>query len=256
MDESLSISLEEAEREVLDAIEDRLRLLQDLLARPRDGGADTGESLNEARRHVHSIKGAAAGVGASAIRAIAHRFEDYLSDVKHLEGAALADAQIFVDRLDEASEKRLDPPADEIARLCRDLPAKHAFDVADVEVCDIEIMLVMPKTASAHFVARELAECGYRIISVWSAPDALALAASMRPDFIIASNVMPDLSGVDVVCAIRAMPATQGIPVAVLSSERRGHPSLKGLPRDVALLSKSDRFADDVTEVFTGAGLL
>jgi len=256
MDESTLIPMDEAVREVIDAIEDRLRSLQNLLATLRANEVPSPGALDEIRRHVHSVKGSAAGIGASAVRVIAHRFEDYLADVERLEGSVLEDAQTFVDRLEEAAESRLDPPAEEIARLCRNLPAKHAFDVADVEVRDIEIMLVMPRTAGAQFVARELAECGYRMINVFSAPDALALAAAMRPDFLIASNVMPDLSGVDVVCAIRAMPSTRGIPVAVLSSEKRDHPNLAGLPADVSLLSKSSRFADDVTEVFTRAGLL
>lgn len=256
MTDAAAMSVEEATREVLDGIEDRLGALEALIPDAEGDSQAVPETVAEMRRIVHSIKGSAAGAGASAVRVIAHRLEDYLADVERLEGTARADVQIFVDRLAEALEGRLDPPPEETAQLCRGLPAKHGFDVAEIEARDIEIMLVMPQTAGATYVARELAECGYRMITVWSAPDALALAATMRPDFVIASNVMADLSGVDVVCALRAMPSTAGIPLAVLSSEKREHPSLAGLPAEVPLLSKSQRFADEMTEVFSRAGLL
>ncbi len=249
-------TVEEASQEVLDAIEDRLGQMNDLLAEAAAGRTDLVAAVGLLRQHAHTIKGLAAGVGAGILKVVAHRLEDYLNAVERLEGAALADSQTFIDRLSEALDGRLDLSPAEIAQFCRRLPAKHSFSVEDVEVRDVEIMLVAPEGAGTHYVTRELAECGYRMINVWSSADAMALAAQMRPDLIIVSNVMDELSGVDFACAIRAMPTTKAIPVAVLTSQKRDHPSLEGLPADVPLLSKSGRFADDITQVFVDLGLL
>jgi len=255
MDEA-NQAMDHAEQEILDGILDRIQALNGLLADRRAGTDDPGAAAASLRRHAHSMKDDAATLANPALKAVAHRFEDYMAPVEHLEGQALRDGQSFVDRLDEVVERCERMDAEEIARVCRNLPAKHAFDVDDIEVRDIEVMLVMPEGAGAHYVTRELAECGYRLINVWSTADALTLAADMRPDFVIAANVMPELSGVDLACALRAMPATRGIPVAVLTSESRRHRSLTALPEEVPILSKSARFADDVTEVFSRAGLL
>ncbi|RMD88912.1 MAG: response regulator [Alphaproteobacteria bacterium] len=249
-------SVEEACQDVLDAIEDRLAVMNEILEEVREGRRRPGTAVGLLRQQAHSIKGMAAGIGVGVLKVTAHRLEDFLNAVEALEGAALGDAQVFVDRLGEALDGKLDLTPEEIARFCRRLPAKHSFSVEDVEVRDIEILLVAPEGAGTHFVTRELAECGYRMVNVWSSADGLALAAQMRPDLIIVTNVMDELSGVDFACAIRAMPTTASIPVAVLTSQKRNHPSLAGLPAEVPLLSKSGRFADDITQVFASLGLL
>lgn len=245
-------SLEEATQETLDAMDDRIVQMNAVL-RGDGAGADPVTAL---RQLSHSVKGLAAAVGVDVIKVLAHRLEDYLAASDTLGPQARADAQVFVDRMAEAMDGELHVGSDEIAAFCRRLPVKRSFEPADVEVRDVEVMLVMAPGAAANFVTRELAECGYRMVNVWSTLDALALAGSMRPDLVVVSNVMPELTGVDFACALTAMPSTKGIPVALLTSETREHPSLKDLPPEVPLLSKSARFADDVTEVFSTLGLL
>lgn len=248
--------VEIATREVLDSIEDRLLQIEAAIKDAGAGRLDRRTAVGVLRQHVHSVKGAAAGIGVTLLKVMAHRFEDYLAAVDVLEGAAAEDAQRFCDRLGEALEIGTDAGPETIARHCRRLPAKGSFDVADVEVRDIEIMIVMRDSAATHFVTRELAECGYRIINVWSSVDALVLAGQMRPDLVIVSNVMDEIGGIDFACALRAMPSTREIPVAVLTAETRKSASLADLPPDIPILSKSARFADDVTNVFSKLGLL
>ncbi|GAK33080.1 MULTISPECIES: Hpt domain-containing protein [Iodidimonas] len=249
-------SLEEAAQEALDAIEDRSIQMSGILADVSHQKLDKATAVAVMRQQAHSIKGLAASVGVNMIKVLAHRFEDYLGNVSGIEGRVLADCQVFVDRISEALDGRLNASPEEIARFCRRLPAKGSFDVEDVEVRDIEVMLVMTEGAATNFVTRELAECGYRIVNVWSTVDALALAAQMRPDLVIVSNFMPELTGIDFACALLAMPSTKGIPIALLTSEKRGHVKLEGLPDQVPILSKSSKFADDVADVFSRLGLL
>lgn len=247
-------AITETAQEALDAIEDTLGTANSLLAAASPDNAE--DAVNGLRRHANIIKDVAGSAGIGILKVLAHRFEDFLAGIPELDDGARADCQVFLDRIAEAMDGRLDDDPEKIAEFCRRLPAKQAFRVEDVEIQDVEVMLVMTDGAATSFVTRELAECGYRIVNVWSTIDALALAPQMRPDLIIVSNVMPELSGVDFACAIRAMPSTKRIPVAVLTSQSRGDAALEDLPSDISLLSKSARFADDVADVFGRYGLL
>lgn len=243
-------------QEAVDTIEDRIDELQSVLDRLGDGRDDPAEGIEEVRRLIHSVKGIGSSFGIVVIRVLAHRFEDYLEGSDRLEGDLLDNCQVFLDRLSEAVEEHISAGPDEIAKLVRKLPAKGGFDVTDIEVHDIEVMLVMEPGAATRFVTRELQECGYRIINVWSTIDGLLLIPNMKPDLVIVANVTAELRGVDFACAIKAMPSTKEVPVAVLSSSSRDDKSLKDLPGEIPLLQKGARFADDVTEVFGQLGIL
>ncbi len=261
MEDRTDASFEEAEQEVLDGIEDRISEINRLLQEVREGSLDATVGAGLIRQHAHSIKSMAAGINVGILQVLAHRLEDFLAPLERLEGETVGDVQVFADRLGEALDGRLDAGPDEIASFCRRLPAKKAgpeadFDPSEVRGRDIEVMLVSSPGAATNFVTRELAECGYRMVNCFSTIDALILVPQMKPDLVIVSNVMPELPGVDFACAMRAMPSTRDIPVAVLTSERRDSRKLAGLPADVPLLSKSARFGDDVTKVFQQLGLL
>lgn len=251
-----SKNFDEFLNEASDAAEDRVGEINALLAGAREGddGDDTRRKLLQG---AHSLKSLGASFGIPVLRALAHRLEDYADSCTTLDEASLADLQAIVDRIAAAIEGDLEADPAQVADIVRALPGRRSsFSADDVEVRDVEVMLVMEPGTAMRFVSRELEECGYRMVNVWSTVDALQLAAAMRPDLIIVSNVMRDLTGVDLACAIRAMPATRGIRVAVLTSEQREKAALADLPPDVPILSKSTRFADDVTEVFTSFGLL
>ncbi|GIX17423.1 MAG: hypothetical protein KatS3mg119_1609 [Rhodothalassiaceae bacterium] len=254
------LSEEAAIQEILDGIEDRIAEINELLDAVREGRSDAGVAVGLLRQHAHSVKSMAASAHVPVLQRIAMRFEAYLSPLARLDGEAVEDAQTFADRLAEALDGNLalseEEIADRLARLPGAPPASASFDPNEVQVRDIDIMLVMSPGTATNFVTRELAECGYRMINCFSTLDALVLAGQMKPHLVIVSNVMPELSGVDFACAMRAMPSTKDIPVAMLTSEKRGSPALAGLPEEVPLLSKSGRFADDVTRVFQQLGIL
>ncbi|MGF1604901.1 MAG: Hpt domain-containing protein [Rhodothalassiaceae bacterium] len=251
--------LEDLSADALDAADDRLSVLNQLLADLREGRGDAVAAVEQVRREAHGLKGLGQSFAISLLTVWAHRLEDYLTDVKALDARMIADVQQFADRLAQAAESKFQADSSEIAAFVRRLPAKGSdkpFDVADIRASDIEVMLVMEPSAANRFVTRELQECGYRMTNVWSTIDAFQLVPHIRPDLVVVSNIMRDLSGVDFCCAIRAMPTTKTIPVALLTSEDRGSHALEHLPADVPIVSKSRNFGDDVTQVFTELGLL
>lgn len=76
---------------------------------------------------------------------------------------------------------------------------------------------------------RLLAKAGYRVAVAGDGEEALALISNERPDLIILDLLLPKMSGVDVIRALRQDRQTASIPVIVLSglSEKNGARLLK-----------------------------
>ena len=60
---------------------------------------------------------------------------------------------------------------------------------------------------------------GIRLLSATLAREGLELARRRRPDLILLDSHLPDLSGLEVIAALRADPATRAIPVVVVSAD-------------------------------------
>lgn len=249
---------EEAKQEAIDGLEDRTSQMDSLLKAYRAGAIDAEALLAELRILAHSVKSAANLSEMGAIKAISHRFEDYLGDLKELSDSMLDALQIFIDRLSQSIENFSSGISEDISASMRSLPAKGRsdFNVDDITVTDTEVMLVMEPGIATKIVTRELLECGYRMVNVASTMDALMLIPSMRPNLVIVSWSMPELDGVDLACAIRAMPTTREIPVALLTSEALDSATLRNLPKDVPIMRKGGNFADDVAAVLVKLGLI
>lgn len=233
--------------EARDAIADKLAALS-RLATAADPTAD-----DEFRRQVHSLKGLAATFGFSGIAIIAHRLEDFLATAPALKG----DVLIFLDRAQDALDGD-DVAVMDVAEVVRQLPVSRdtAFDPADLEVRHIEIMLVAPPAAASRYVADELRACGYRLVSVPKAMEAIDFAVHSQPDLVIVSAVLDRFDGIDLICALKAMPSTRHIPVALVTSFEAGSLPLKDLPLDVPILHKSPTFADDVAAALGKLGII
>ena len=66
---------------------------------------------------------------------------------------------------------------------------------------------------------------------------------------VITAQVMPRVTGVDLACALAAMPTTKDIPVALLTSLESNHPDLAALPVNVGLIRRGVSFGDDLAHV-------
>ncbi|WP_194212729.1 Hpt domain-containing protein [Kordiimonas pumila] len=244
---------EELRIEAIDTIEDRLANLQDAIRRFSEGSLSSKDALIAIRLEAHSLKSVAASFDMKALKALCHRFEDYFFNVNEISKDNITDIQFYADRMAECLDAFVQKKDIDISGMVRSLPNKAGFDVKDISVSEIEVMLVMEPGTATKIVTRELLECGYRMVNVGSTMDAFQLIPTMKPDAVIVSRVMPELSGVDLACALKAMPSTRHIPVALIATDNE---KLKDLPKEVPVLRKGIRFADDVAEVFVKLGIL
>jgi len=237
------------EGEFVDEVRDVCNTLDVLLGNLRSGTGRSDDGLGTLRRSFVSLEARSKGVDQPLISILAYRATDYLADIKELGPAQINDLQTFVDRMRAVVDG--DAATIEAApQLVRELPAKRAadFDIGDVKQLNVESMVVAPDRMTQRVVSRELAACGYRVSSEKSALRALELISRTRPDFVIVSAVLDELSGIDIASALTAMPSTRNIPIALLTSYSWGHPSLHDLPTRVAIIRKGNSFGSDLAE--------
>ncbi len=248
--------MRELRTEAIDTVEDRLTNLGDVLTSFVSGRILEDECLATIKLEVHSLKSVASSFDMKALKVLCHRFEDYLFILSDISERCIKDIHDYADRMSECLEAFVNDREIDISAMMRQLPAKGGFDETEVTFHDVEVMLVMEPGIATKIVTRELLECGYRMINVASTLDAVQLIPSMRPDMVIVSRVMPELNGIDLCCALKAMPSTRSIPVALIASVGKESSDLSDLPSDVPVLRKGSKFGDDVADVFVNLGIL
>jgi CheY-like chemotaxis protein/HPt (histidine-containing phosphotransfer) domain-containing protein len=237
---------DEMRQEFLDEAVELLQGLDVLLDSSRNGRSSGADVVAEFRRVALRLKGQAANFGLRPLATVAIRLDDYLLQApKDLPPRVWDDLQKFQDVLLALAEGRVATDT-ATAVLVRQLPVRLGFDVRDVEIRDIEVMLVMPPGAQTRFVEREMQQCGYRVSVVPDTIDAFSLAVQTKPDLIVVSAMMPHLDGIDLAIGLVSMPATRNIPIAVITSLDQGDDRLALLPAKVPVLHKGPSFGDDL----------
>lgn len=235
--------------EFLDELRDTASQLQVLLGNLRSRSVSSQDGLATLKREASNLRSHAHGLTLPMIKLVTHRLDEYVGELKDLGTAEIDEIQIFIDRIEKLADGETIDESDAPA-IIRALPAKRAADIdfGKIEKKNIEILLVLPERAMAHIVERELANCGYRTSVVRDVFAAIETVVRTQPDMVLASMEQGLLTAVDLGCALAAMPATEGIPFAVLTSYEWGSSKLRGLPPRAALVRKGSQFSDDLAE--------
>ncbi|MGE5547592.1 MAG: DNA-binding response regulator [Solirubrobacterales bacterium] len=242
--------------EFMDELRDTASALQVLLGNLRSKSVPAAEGLEKLRRDAGNLRNQAQALALPLIKLVTHRLEEYVAELKSVGAEQLDAIQIFVDKIEKLADGEPVSEADAPA-VVRALPAKRTADIdfGDIEQKNIEVLLCVPEKAMSRIVERELAACGYRTSVVRNPFEAIEMVVHTKPDMVIASMELGALTGVDLGCALSAMPATQSVPFAVLTSYEWGHAKLRGLPPRAALIRKGGQFGDDLAETFARFGI-
>lgn len=81
----------------------------------------------------------------------------------------------------------------------------------------IKILLVEDSKFLRIATERALARAGYEMTSAGDGSEALKLARERSPDLILLDMLLPKMSGLDVLRALKQDPVTRAIPVIVLT---------------------------------------
>ncbi len=215
-----------------------------------------GDGLPELRRFVFDLAGQARNFGLSMLETVADQAQNYLTATTALDDRAIDDLGQYLDVIQDMLNGEQGDEGD-IRQMVRGLPVRRGVEIDEVpEVRDIEVVLVMSPGTQQTFVERELRACGYRATAIPDTLKGLAYATRAKPDMMIISAVMPQLSGIDLALALAVIPTTRNIPVAVITSLDATDPQLKALPNSVALIRKTSAFGDDLTKALQQGFLL
>lgn len=235
--------------EFLEELRDTASSLQVLLGNMRSHSVSGDDGLATLKREASNLRSHAQALNVPLIKMVTHRLDEYVGELKQAGSEQLDEIQVFIDRIEKLADGEQVTHTD-VPSVMRSLPAKRTADIdfGPIEQKNVEVLLVVPEKAMARIVERELAACGYRTSVVRNPFEALETVVHTRPDMVVASMELGILTGVDLGCALAAMPVTQGIPFAVLTSYSWGHPKLAGLPPRAALIRKGTQFGDDLAE--------
>ena len=91
------------------------------------------------------------------------------------------------------------------------------------------ILVVDDEPDITALVAYHLAKAGYRVSTAANGTDALKTATEQRPDVIVLDLMLPGLSGLDVLQALRKQEDTRDVGVIMLTARREEADRIRGL---------------------------
>jgi CheY-like chemotaxis protein len=83
----------------------------------------------------------------------------------------------------------------------------------------VEVLVVDDERANRDWLSGILEPAGFNVIAASGGAQAIELARSRQPDLVLLDLLMPEVSGFDVVEALRADPATRQMPIMVLTAK-------------------------------------
>ena len=83
----------------------------------------------------------------------------------------------------------------------------------------IHVLVVDDEPANRELLVDVLAPAGFRVMAASGGEEGIRLAKSGRPDLVLLDLMMPDVTGFDVVEALRSDSITQAIPIMVLTAK-------------------------------------
>jgi CheY-like chemotaxis protein len=172
------------------------------------------------------------------------RLDNYMNDIAAPTDDQVSDIEAFLDVMHGVLDGEIGGEVNE-AEFFRSLPVRRPADLEDFRHLDLEILIVDTNKTAARIVGRELINCGYRVAMAGRSFEALELAIRTRPDMIISSAVLDEMSGIDLAAALAVVQPTESIPFALLTSFDANDASLKRLPENTAVMKKGNDFADD-----------
>lgn len=222
--------------EFLDATDDCLDQIEVAIDNVVRKGQDGKDALKEIRRQTHSIKGMAATLGFPLASMIAHRLEDYLSEETTVTSSLSQIVSGFTDPIREIAKAGKEPQQDAASELIRTLPARRPPPEISVNAVNVEVLLGVPSNVTAKIVRDVLQNCGFRVVRAATMADCFSLGVRAMPDALIFALTLDELSGADLARAFHAMPSTQHMPVAILTSFGLDHPAFQNLPDGISVV--------------------
>jgi CheY-like chemotaxis protein len=191
----------EFRREFREETEDALHEIEVRLSNMKSSSG-TDDEIRDLGQYVHMLRLKARAVDEGMIETVLHRFHGYLRELTSLEEHQFTDLEAFADVVRGILSGAIESNVSAIPEMVRSLPS---------------YTVVVPERTLMRWFERELSACGYRFFGARTSFEAIEVTVRTKPDMIVLSGQIDQLSRVDLACAFRSMPSTRDIPVALLT---------------------------------------
>jgi len=244
----LRLEFIETSTDVLDNIELTLGALA-------NEALDTAHDIEEIQRVIHTIKGQGSTFGFPAVTRIAHRMEDFIESAPDWNESSALELARFADALRDILDSGTDPGEDRLLSILDALPVnRHDDDGGEPRV--VRALLVMPSTMQRRLVARELAACGFHVMTASTPVKAIGAAVATPPDLILASEVMEEMSGHELLQVFRQIDKTRDSHLVLMTSGEPAEPGGRALPEGARVIHKDGGFHAELCRFLAEQGLL
>lgn len=203
--------------------------------------------LVDLTRRVHSIKGTAGTFGFPSITTIAHKLEDYIEVSLNIHDC-INEIQIFLDVMRDVAESGVNPTNGAYSQILANLPRAHSKIDAVHPTRNVDILLAMHRDVQRKIIGQELSSCGFGTSFVESGVNAISSIIEHRPDIVISSVVLEDMSGIDLARALEGIKASRDIHFILLSSSNNISTEVAELPANATAIHKDLGYAEQLTE--------
>ncbi|TMF70434.1 MAG: response regulator [Chloroflexi bacterium] len=83
---------------------------------------------------------------------------------------------------------------------------------------EVRVLIVDDEAANRHWLIKALEPAGFTVLPASGGREAIDMAKSLQPDLVLLDLMMPEVTGFDVVEALRADPSTREMPIMVLTA--------------------------------------
>ena len=146
---------------------------------------------------------------------------DYFPDYAPLDEVNESDTQ--------QRRQRNRPHADDAVGQVDEISAHYTPDALRSEH-RVTVLIADDERSIADLLAEFLASAGYQVIVAYDGVSAYRLARLYHPELLLTDLFMPGMDGLALQFALRTLPTTRDIPVALMSSARPSAARLHGTP--------------------------
>jgi len=83
---------------------------------------------------------------------------------------------------------------------------------------EVRVLIVDDEPANRHWLVKALEPAGFTVLPATGGKEAIEMARALKPDLVLLDLMMPEVTGFDVVEALRADPSTRDVPIMVLTA--------------------------------------
>ncbi len=239
-------------RDTLCSLNEKLELLR----RPET----QAEAANELLRQVHGIKGTAGTFGFSFIAVICHKLEDYVIRTPFFTRKETDEILIFFQAIENTLQHGSDPGDEEGFKIFRSLPCYVDLERFAVATKIVQALFIGPRDVQYLIIDKQLSNCGIRSTNVPRSLHGIEMAVRTRPDFVMVSNIIDNISGVEVANVLNSLLITRHIPIMLVISEidmrEDGEKLRTTLPPRVRMIRKGAGFPDDFADALVALNIL